>query len=643
MGVPEVELIDRAAALSEECDRPDLLRRLEAVRQRVLRPTVRVLVVGEPKKGKSSLLNGLVGGPVCAVADDIVTVVPTVIRHGPEPRAALVYRRHGEAGGSGTESVSTGEDGAERVRVPVSSLAGWTGGPGRDDADRPLRVEVALPLRLLEGGLELVDTPGLGGVGAVASLTALDLVPGADAVVVVTDVTQEFTAPEMTFLEQAAALCPNLVCAATKTDVAPDWRAIVELDRRHLAGRGIDAPVFPVSGALALLAVQHGDRELHEESGVGALIEHLRRNVVDRAEALARRSLEHDLSAVAQHLSMAVRSELASLEDPAGAAALAQELETARIAVEELRRRSARWQQVLADGVTDLMSDIDYDLRDRSRVVIREAEEAIEAQDPGPAWAELAGWLDQRIGVAVTDSFVWAEQRSEYLADQVAQQFARDGGTLLPELSIGDATEVLGAVVDLGDVDEGRMHLRERVLIGVRGSYTGVLMTGLVTSLAGMALINPISLAAGVLLGRKAYKDDAAARVQRRQAEAKMVVRRHLDEVVFQVNKYLKDRLRVVQRTLRDLITDTADELSRSLSDALRATQQSTRDATTERAARIRSLRQLLGRIEALAAESARFPAPQPAGATTRARPGTPPSVPGAPVPLAVAPGTAAR
>ena len=100
------------------------------------------------------------------------------------------------------------------------------------------------------------------------------------------------------------------------------------------------------------------------------------------------------------------------------------------------------------------------------------------------------------------------------------------------------------------------MSLRERMLIGLRGSYTGVLMIGLVTSLAGMALLNPISLAAGVLLGRKAYNDDEAARRQRRQTEAKAVVRRHLDEVVFQVSKHLKDRLRQVQRTLRDLIGD---------------------------------------------------------------------------------------
>src|SRR3954462_3020673 len=117
------------------------------------------------------------------------------------------------------------------------------------------------------------------------------------------------------------------------------------------------------------------------------------------------------------------------------------------------------------------------------------------------------------------------------------------------------------------------MRVRERLIVGMRGSYSGVLMTGLVTSLAGMPLLNPVSLVAGVVLGRKAYKDDAENRKQRRQGEANNIVRRHLDEVVFQAGKVLKDRLRTVQRTLRDLISETVTELSATYGEANRAAQ----------------------------------------------------------------------
>jgi hypothetical protein len=494
------------------------------------------------------------------------------------------------------------------VPVPVGSLAAELARAAAGDGGRLRAAEVALPRRLLEGGLQLVDTPGVGGAGSTAALRTIDLLPAATAVLVVSDASQEFTAPEMAFLRQAAALCPAVVCVLTKTDASPEWRTIAELDRGHLARVGLDLPVLPVSASLALLAVQREDRGLHEESGMGVLAAHLRREVVDRAGTLARRSTVHDLTSVTDQLALSLRTELAGLQDPARNDELVARLEGARNRVEDLRRRSSRWQQVLADGVTDLMADIDHDLRDRARVITREADEAIDAHDPGPLWDDLTEWLDERIGGAVADSYVWASQRSEFLAAEVVDQFARDGGAALPDLPIGDGAEVLGSLVDLDDIDRGVMTVPQRVLIGMKGSYSGVLMTGLITSMVGFGLINPISLAAGVVIGTKAYRDDRATRRQRRQAEAKAAVRRHVDEVVFQVGKQLKDRLRGVQRTLRDLVSDTADEMSRTLADALRAAQQSVKVAAAERDARVRELRRQLALVERLAADVAALP-----------------------------------
>ncbi|SDY18153.1 Dynamin family protein [Modestobacter sp. DSM 44400] len=592
-----LELLDRALGLAGRCDRPDLHRRLTVVKERVQTPSIRVLVVGEPKQGKSFLVNALVGAPVCAVGDDVATTVPTVVRHGDTPAAALVFLPR-EASGV---TASVPEQGLSRVTVPLERLAGeLAGGARAADGSALVRGEVQLPRKILAGGLEVVDTAGVGGLGSASALGTVDMLPSAHAVLVVSDASQEYTAPEMVFIRQAAALCPNVACVLTKIDANPEWRTIMELDRGHLAAAGIQAPMFAVSSSLEVLAVQRQDQELHEESGVGALVSYLRREIVGRADSLAQRSTMHDLTSVTEQLGLALNTELTALQDPASTAGLLAELETARAGVDDLRRRSSRWQQLLTDGVTDLMADIDYDLRDRTRAVTREADDAIESHDPGPLWDDFTGWMDRRVAAAVAESFVWASQRSEWLADQVVEQFAKDGGAALPDLSIGDATEMLGSLVELSDIDRGVMKLPQRLLIGMRGSYSGVLMTGLITSLAGMAVINPISVGVGLVIGSKAYRDDKQQRRQRRQNEAKSAVRRHLDEVVFQASKQLKDRLRYVQRTLRDMITDTVDEMSRTLADAVKVAQQSAKGAAAERDARMRALRQQLDQIERL-------------------------------------------
>ena len=57
-------------------------------------------------------------------------------------------------------------------------------------------------------------------------------------------------------------------------------------------------------------------------------------------------------------------------------------------------------------------------------------------------------------------------------------------------------------------------------------------MFGMLTSFAGLGMFNPLSLGAGLLLGRKAYKEDMENRMLRVRNEAKMNMRRFVDDVV---------------------------------------------------------------------------------------------------------------
>jgi len=90
------------------------------------------------------------------------------------------------------------------------------------------------------------------------------------------------------------------------------------------------------------------------------------------------------------------------------------------------------------------------------------------------------------------------------------------------------------------------------------------------------------------------------ARLSRRQFEAKALVRRYIDEVVFQVGKQLKDRLRLVQRSARDHFGSMAEELHRSLSDALTVSKQAAGTYTSQRDERVTQLQAQLKRLEEL-------------------------------------------
>ena len=133
-----------------------------------------------------------------------------------------------------------------------------------EDTGRPrdvVLVEIGLPHPLLERGIALVDTPGVGGLNEAHALTTLAFLPSADAVVFVTDASAELTGPELEFLSRAVKAGPPILVAVTKVDMYPEWRRIVELDRDHLQAVGMGVEPIPVSSALGMLG-RGGDPSL---------------------------------------------------------------------------------------------------------------------------------------------------------------------------------------------------------------------------------------------------------------------------------------------------------------------------------------------------------------------------------------------
>ncbi|QMU98688.1 Isoniazid-inducible protein iniA [Microbacterium esteraromaticum] len=580
-----VDVITDVGDLAASAGRHDLAGRLAHTRDRLADPAVRVIVVGEFKQGKSKLINALVNAPACPVDDDVATSVPTTVAYGAEASAWV------------TEQPDAPGTIPRRREIPIAELNDFVSERGNPGNERGIvAAEVVLPREILRGGLQLVDSPGVGGLESSNSLATLAALSSAHAVLLVSDASQEYTEPEVQFLRHAMRISPNVAAVLAKTDLYPEWRRIEQIDRDHLRDAG-DVPIFSVSSDLRLLAAETQDRSLNDESGFPALVAHLRREVLGRAELIHERSAVHDLRSVVDQLGMSLHAELNALLHPEDTPRLIADLEEAKSRADEFRGRSARWQVTLTDGIADLVADMEHDIRDRLRKVQREAEKAIDEGDPGPIWDQIREWLDQRVTAAVSETFVWTDERSRWLSEEVAELFSQDEADI-PLSDVADIRGVLDPVDDIASLEAGQLSAGEKIYIGVRGSYGGVLMVGLATGLIGMALINPLSLLAGVLVGRRAYREDMGNRLSRRQQEAKGIVRRYIDEVTFQVGKQLKDRLRLVQRTARDHFGSLAEELHSSLSDALQRARQAATGYTASRDQRVSTLRARIDELE---------------------------------------------
>jgi len=600
MAAEPVKTIDLALAAISQYKRADLDARLRQAKARLLNDHVRVVVVGEFKKGKSMLVNALVGAPVCPVFDDVSTAVPTVVRHAETPTVTLV--RAPDANGI-----------AQRHSVPVEQLPNYAceqGNPG--NRERLDHIEVGIPRQLLANGLELVDTPGVGGLSSVHGAATMATLPSADAVLLVSDASQEYTAPEMEFLRQASAACPNVACVLTKIDAYTDWRTIEELNRGHLAKAGIKAPLFAVSTTLRWMALQGGDADLNAESGYSDLVRYLRRDVLAKAGELANRSTAHDVLAVTDQIAGSLRAEQSAAQNPEKIQELIRQLTDAERRATGLRERSARWQQTLNDGVADLNADIDYDLRDRVREILRQGDEALVSGDPTKTWDQFSKWVQEAAAAAASANFIWASQRARYLAQRVAEHFDDERQHLLPTLRT-ESGDPLRSVPELTTRPAEPWGIASRALTGLRGSYMGMLMFGMLGTLVGLALINPISVGAGLLMGGKAIGDERKRIIAKRQNDAKVALRRYADDVTFHVGKDSRDMLRRMQRDLRDHFTAQAEQMKRSLQESLQAAEKSVKASKSERETRLAEIQAELQRLEAVQRQArALLPAGKP-------------------------------
>jgi ribosome biogenesis GTPase A len=239
------ELLSLATGLLAE----GAVRDLAAARARVAEDRFNLVVLGEFKRGKSTLINALLGRAVLPTGVVPLTSVVTAI--GPGDRDRLVVR-YG--------------DGRDRER-PLEEVADYVteaGNPGNH-----LGVELAhveLDHELLAAGLELVDTPGIGSIHSHNTAVARDFLPRVDAAICVLDAGQPLSEAEREWLREVAGRVPRLLIVINKIDH-------LEPAEREVAVRFIDSALRDLLGdaenELFAVSARRGRGSLGWRSGCG--------------------------------------------------------------------------------------------------------------------------------------------------------------------------------------------------------------------------------------------------------------------------------------------------------------------------------------------------------------------------------------
>jgi GTP-binding protein EngB required for normal cell division len=237
----------RDEVLQSECR--DLLTRLAEDR-------FNLMVVGRFSRGKSTLINALLGGQHLPTGTLPLTSVITTVRYGSRAQVVVAF----------SDSRFTRE-------VPLSQLAEFVtqqSNPG--NVKNVAYAEIELPVEILRRGLFFVDSPGLGSSITENTKTTERFLPQADAFVLVTSHDGPLSEEEDRILHRIRLTNKKLFIVVNKKDTvgAEERREVLAFIAERLMRLSFSGVprVFSVSARQALSAKQAGDKDRLEESGL---------------------------------------------------------------------------------------------------------------------------------------------------------------------------------------------------------------------------------------------------------------------------------------------------------------------------------------------------------------------------------------
>ena len=244
--------------------------RIHELESRLTQARFNLAVLGQFKRGKSTLLNAMLGEELLPTAVIPVTSVPTFLLWG-QKRIIRVIFLDGH----------TEEQYSENLQELSAFLARYVTEEGNPKNHLGVsRVEVAHPSPLLHRGVVLIDTPGIGSTLQHNTQATLDFLPQCDGALFLVSADPPITQVEIEFLKAVHNRAARIFFLMNKIDYLDEGerKAAIEFFqavlREHLQSDG-PVPVFPVSARQGLEAKLKGKGSLWEVSGMSGIEDHL--------------------------------------------------------------------------------------------------------------------------------------------------------------------------------------------------------------------------------------------------------------------------------------------------------------------------------------------------------------------------------
>jgi len=238
----EADRLLRIAGLAELFHNERIANDARSAAERIAEGRFYVACVGQFKRGKSTLLNALIGDSILPSGVVPVTAVPTILRFG-QPYGARVRLQGGGWAEIAVDEIGqyVSEENNPQNRKGVAGL------------------EVFVPSPLLSEGMCFVDTPGLGSVFEDNTAATHAFLPHIDAAVAVIGADPPISGDELNLVETVSNQVPQILFVLNKADrvTEAERAAAIGFARQVLENR-LQRPIPSIFEISALDQIQKG-------------------------------------------------------------------------------------------------------------------------------------------------------------------------------------------------------------------------------------------------------------------------------------------------------------------------------------------------------------------------------------------------
>jgi len=365
----------------------------EELREKIENNVFNLVVLGQFKRGKTSLINALLGAEILPTAVVPLTSIATILKYG-EMLNINVHFNDGRV-----------------TKIEPATLTQYVTEKGNPRNEKDVQeVIITYPSSYLKDGVWLIDTPGVGSVYEHNTDVAYQYLPKSDAALFLLSVDQPVSKAELDFLKDVKEYSHRIFFLQNKADYvgSEDLGESISFSKKIIEEcMGSDVKIFPLSAKLALEGKLSGEKELLEKSFLPEFEHILNTFLMQEKGDVLLLSLTNNLLRLLSQARFKLELEMKSLFTPL------DELKE-KIKIFEEKKKEALVEKndfnLLLDGETKKIVNnvLDEDLKAFRQELILKVSEGFErsyGECSGMSMKELRNHLEEQVITEVKQAF----------------------------------------------------------------------------------------------------------------------------------------------------------------------------------------------------------------------------------------------